>query len=117
MTVDFLLTKSNSQVMRYNPRIRHIYEAENGSDGWWLPHDEERGWLWSNSSPPRVRPDWCARTGPATTPSHGRGPGSAARGGRPPLDGALNPTGLPEPHRTPRWRGFGSSAANEQRRG
>lgn len=29
MTVDFLLTKSNSQVMRYNPRIRHIYEAEN----------------------------------------------------------------------------------------
>ncbi|ARD61202.1 glycosyl transferase [Kosakonia radicincitans DSM 16656] len=26
--VDFLLTKSNSQVMRYNPRIRHIYEAE-----------------------------------------------------------------------------------------
>ena len=45
------------------------------------------------------------------------GPGSAARGGRPPLDGALNPTGLPEPHRTPRWRGFGSSAANEQRRG
>ncbi|WP_090120690.1 glycosyltransferase family 9 protein [Kosakonia arachidis] len=27
--VDFLLTKSNSQVMRYNPYIRHIYEAEN----------------------------------------------------------------------------------------
>ncbi len=26
--VDFLLTTSNSQVMRYNPRIRHIYEAE-----------------------------------------------------------------------------------------
>ena len=29
MTVDFLLTKSNSQVMRDNPYIRHIYEAEN----------------------------------------------------------------------------------------
>lgn len=29
MTVDFLLTKSNSQVMRDNPHIRHIYEAEN----------------------------------------------------------------------------------------
>lgn len=29
MIVDFLLTKSNSQVMRHNPRIRHIYEAEN----------------------------------------------------------------------------------------
>lgn len=29
MTVDFLLTKSNSQVMRHNPCIRHIYEAEN----------------------------------------------------------------------------------------
>lgn len=28
-TVDFLLTKSNSQVMRHNPRIRHIYEADN----------------------------------------------------------------------------------------
>lgn len=26
--VDFLLTKSNSQVMHYNPRIRHIYEAK-----------------------------------------------------------------------------------------
>ncbi len=26
--VDFLLTTSNSQVMRYNPRIRHIYEAD-----------------------------------------------------------------------------------------
>ena len=24
----FLLTTSNSQVMRYNPRIRHIYEAD-----------------------------------------------------------------------------------------
>ncbi|MEN0617072.1 MULTISPECIES: glycosyltransferase family 9 protein [Klebsiella] len=31
MTVDFLLTKSNSQVMRHNPRIRHIYEADNVS--------------------------------------------------------------------------------------
>lgn len=29
MTVDFLLTKSNSQVMRHNPHIRRIYEAEN----------------------------------------------------------------------------------------
>lgn len=26
--VDFLLTTSNSQVMRYNPRIRYIYEAD-----------------------------------------------------------------------------------------
>ena len=29
MSVDFLLTKSNSQVMKHNPRIRRIYEAEN----------------------------------------------------------------------------------------
>lgn len=31
--VDFLLTKSNSQVMRYHPGIRRIYEAENVDSG------------------------------------------------------------------------------------
>ena len=31
--VDFLLTKSNSQVMRYHPGIRRIYEAENVASG------------------------------------------------------------------------------------